>query len=274
VRTILLHVEDDASLDAPMQAALSLARATGGHVTCLHATPVEAYVAFDSFGGVFVMERVLEALAEREASLRERVEERFHNADVNWDFRQTTGSIPHALLSHAALADIIVCGRSGQGDKGRRASLGRLGDIIMKSRVPVLVPGTDGIAFDPFGKAVIGWNDSYEAANAVRAALPLLKCAGSVDVIRIEEPARERSDAFPSTRLLEYLSRHDIHAELTVDNAEAEYVGGALCAAAMDGEASYLVIGGYGHSRISEYLFGGVTRAILESSPANVVIAH
>ena len=42
----------------------------------------------------------------------------------------------------------------------------------------------------------------------------------------------------------------------------------------MDGEASYLVIGGYGHSRISEYLFGGVTRAILESSPANVVIAH
>lgn len=274
MRTILLHVEDDASLDVRIQTALSLARATSGHVTCLHATPVEAYVAFDSFGGVFVMEKVMEALAEQEAAVKARVEQEFRNEDVSWDFRQTTGSIPQALLSYAALADIIVSGRTGQGDKGRRASMGRLGDVIMKSRVPVLVPGEGGAAFDPLGKAVIGWNDSYEAANAVRAAVPLLKYASSVEVFRIEESGKERTDIFPSTRLLEYLSRHDIHANLKVDTLEPEFVGDALCAAAVDGAASYLVMGGYGHSRISEYLFGGVTSAILQSSPANVVIAH
>ena len=70
MRTILLHVDDDASLEARMQCALSLARATSGHVTCVHATPVEAYVAFDSFGGVFVMEKVMEALDEQEASVQ------------------------------------------------------------------------------------------------------------------------------------------------------------------------------------------------------------
>ncbi len=50
MRSILLHVEDLESLETRMQAALSLGRATNGHVTCLHATPIEAYVAFDAFG--------------------------------------------------------------------------------------------------------------------------------------------------------------------------------------------------------------------------------
>jgi nucleotide-binding universal stress UspA family protein len=273
MRSILLHVEDDPSLEARMQTALSLARATSGHVTCLHATPIEAYVAFDSFGGVFVMEKILEALSDREAAVQAQVEAKFRNEDVSWDYRKATGSIVQVLLSYGALADVIITGRTHRGGKGDRAILGQLGDVIMKSRVPVLIPTDVGTAFDPSGKAVIGWNDSYEAANAVRTALPLLKHASSVDVFRVEEPAKQKDELFPSTRLLEYLSRHDIHADLKVE-PEADFVAAALLEAALDGGASYLVLGGYGHSRISQYLFGGVTRAMLEASPVNLVIAH
>ena len=274
MRSILLHVEDDASLDARMQTALSLARTTSGHITCVHATPIEAFVAFDSFGGVFVMEKVIEALDEQEASMQARVEERFQMEDVSWDYRKSTGSIPHVLLSHAALVDVIVSGRTRTGGKGDRAALGRLGDMVIKSRIPVLIPGHEGADFDPVGKAVIAWNASYEAANAVRASLPLLKYAASVEVFRIGEPNRQRDDQFPSTRLLEYLSRHDIHADLKEESAEQEFVAEALVGMAVDSGASHMVLGGYGHSRIGEYIFGGVTRSMLGSSPVNLVIAH
>jgi nucleotide-binding universal stress UspA family protein len=273
MRTILLHVDDDASLEARMQCALSLARATSGHVTCVHATPVEAYVAFDSFGGVFVMEKIMEAIGEQEAAVKARVEAKFRSEDVSWDYSQATGSIPQVLLSYGALADIIISGRKRDSGKARGAGLGQLGDIVMKSRVPVLIPG-DGAKFDPSGKAVIAWNDSYEAANAVRSSLPLLKLAASVEILRFDEPAKQADERFPSTRLLEYLSRHDIHADLKVDTIESGFVGEALVASAVDGGASHMILGGYGHSRISEYLFGGVTRALLEFSPINLVIAH
>jgi nucleotide-binding universal stress UspA family protein len=273
MRSILLHVEDDPSLEARVQTALSLARTTSGHVTCLHITPIEAYVAFDSFGGVFVMEKVLEALTDQEDALHARVEAAFRKEDVSWDYRKSTGSVVQVLLSYGALADVIVTGRVHRGGKSERAALGQLGDVIMKSRVPVLITPDAGAVFDPSGKAVIGWNDSYEAANAVRSALPLLKYASNVEVISVEEPAEKNAALFPSTRLLEYLSRHDINAELTVEK-EVDFVSETLLAAALDGGASYLVLGGFGHSRIREYVFGGVTRAMLESSPVNLVIAH
>ena len=55
VKTILLHIIDDEFHDHQIDTALSLARAHSAHLSCLHVTPIEAYVAFDSFGGVFVM---------------------------------------------------------------------------------------------------------------------------------------------------------------------------------------------------------------------------
>jgi nucleotide-binding universal stress UspA family protein len=273
MRSILLHVEEDPSLEARIQTALSLARTTSGHVTCLHTTPIEAYVAFDSFGGVFVMEKVFEALTNQEEALQARVEATFRKEDVSWDYRKSTGSVVQVLLSYGTLADVIVTGRVHRGGKGDRVALAQLGDIIMKSRVPILITPDAGAAFDPSGKAIIGWNDSYEAANAVRTALPLLKYASSVEVISVEEPAKKNDALFPSTRLLEYLSRHDINADLKVEE-EGDFVPETLLAAALDGDASYLVLGGFGHSRIREYVFGGVTRAMLESSPVSLVIAH
>src|SRR5688572_5809069 len=115
MRSILLHVEDAESLDTRLHAALSLARATNGHVTCFHATPIETYVAFDAFGGVFVMESVIEALDLQEASLEARGSESLRKEDISWEYRKSTGSMPQAILSNAALADIIVTGRSGLG---------------------------------------------------------------------------------------------------------------------------------------------------------------
>lgn len=274
IKTILVHLQDDASLNPRLDSALAMARACSAHLTCLHITPIEAYIAFDSFGGVFVMNDIIGALDESERKLRSRIEERLRAEDVSWNYEQTTGSVESQIIGRAALADIVVVGRSPHRSDFAGPAIGFLGDLICKSRTPLFIAPDNGAQCDPNGAALIAWDGSYEAANAVRSAVGLLKLASSVKVLTIEEKA----EMFPGTRLLEYLSRHGIHAELSLETAgpdsrDPEFVAAALVEAALVAKA-YLVMGGYNHSRVREYVFGGVTRTMLSGAPVPLLIAR
>lgn len=123
---------------------------------------------------------------------------------------------------------------------------------------------------------MIAWNGSIEAANAVRSAIGLLKVASDVQVLRIPEG---KDEAFPSTRLLEYLSRHGIHAELKIETVDPEildvdFMQDYILSEAKRMDAAYVVMGGYSHSRISEYMFGGLTRLMLAGSSVPLFMAH
>lgn len=276
VKTILLHVQNDKSLDCRFETALSLARACEAHLTCLHVTPIEAYAAFDNFGGVFVMNDVVKALDEEEAKLRAKVEQDLRKEDVSWDYIQVTGNITGQILGHAALADLVVTGREPRRADFSGPAIGTMGDLLYRARTPLFIPGDQNASCDPTGVALIAWNGSIEAANAVRSTIGLLKIASDVRVLRVTE---EEDEAFPPTKLLEYLSRHGIHAEMIVEPAPRsgglqEFVSGSLMSHAAAVKAAYIVMGGYGHSRVGEYVFGGVTRTLLNGCPVPLVIAH
>jgi nucleotide-binding universal stress UspA family protein len=273
VKTILLHIQNDKLLDQRIQTALSLARACSAHLTCLHVTPIEAYVAFDGFGGVFVMNDVIKALDDEELQLRKRVEEDLRSEDASWDYLQVTGNVPTQIIRHAALADLIVVGREQHRCDFDVPAIGLLADLLHRSRTPLLVPGRDTEAIDSTGTAIIAWDASHEAANAVRAAVGLLKLASEVRVLQIREP--EKDQPFPAKRLMEYLSRHDIHAELQIEAPGAtKDIADMLVAKAVTLDAAYIVMGGYNHSRVGEYLFGGVTRTLLTDCAVPLFIAH
>lgn len=275
VRNILLHVQDDRSLGQRFEAALTLARACGAHLQCVHITPIEAYVAFDAFGGVFVMNDVIQALDEEEARIRAKVEEELRLEDVSWDYTQVTGSIATQIVRYGALSDLIVTGREAHDSNVLRSNSGLLGEILDRSRTPLFVPAANGTTVDVLGTALIAWDGSYEAANAVRGSLALLKLARDVRVIELSEEAK--NPQFPNVRLLEYLSRHGIHAELQLETPEGssgEAIAAALVAHAKKANAGYIVMGGYNHSRIGEYFFGGVTRTLLGECELPLVIAH
>jgi nucleotide-binding universal stress UspA family protein len=277
VKTILLHVQNDKSLETRLETALSLARACDAHLSCLHVTPIEAYVAFDSFGGVFVMNDVIKTLDEEEQALRTKVEEELRKEDVSWDYEQVTGNVCAQLVGHAALADLVVTGREPHRADFPGPAIGIMGDLLYRARTPLFIPGDKDVQADPTGTALIAWDGSYEAANAIRASIGLLKLASKVQVVQIM--AEEKKDSFPGTRLLEYLSRHDIHAELSVieagvDSGDDDVISATLIARAEAINASYLLMGGYSHSRIGEYVFGGVTRTLLGGCPVPLLMAH
>lgn len=276
VKTILLHVQNDDSLATRVDSALSLARACGAHLSCVHITPVEAYVAFDSFGGVFIMNDVIRTIDEEAKRIRNELQEELRNEDVSWDYEEETANVSNALVRRAALADFLVTGRDPHKTDFAGPAIGLLGELLHRSRTPLFIPGDDGAPIDTAGTAVIAWNGSYEAANAIRASVGLLQLASQVQIVQVREP---KDDTFPSTKLLEYLSRRGIHAELTSEQAPSsgsarQFVSAALVAHTAAVKASYLVMGGYGHSRAGELLFGGVTRDLLSASPVSLVIAH
>lgn len=277
LKSVLLHVQNDKNLEARLQLALSLARASGAHLTCLHVTPIEAYVTMDSFGGLLVMDKLIEQIDDEEAKLRSALESRLAAEDVTWDYEQVTGNTVGQLIRRAALSDLVVTGREAHIGRARGLEISILGDVLASVRTPLLIAGDDQAAFDPFGTAVVAWNGSFEAANAVRSAVGLLKFARSVHVVQIAE--EQKPGMFPATSLLEYLSRHDIPAELSViearvDVRDQQVVSKTIVARAKALHAAYLVMGGYSHSRVGEFIFGGVTRTLLKSCPVPLVIAH
>jgi len=277
IKTILLHIQNDTSLDARIDAALSLARATSSHLRCLHVTPIEAYVTMDSLGGVFVMDALMTRIDDEEAELRSRIERQLSAEDVAWDYEHVTASTVGEVVRRAALSDIVISGREAHIGRAQSLEMSILGDVLTSIRTPLLIPGDADRRFDPFGTAVIAWNGNYEAANAVRGALGLLRMASYVHVLQITE--EEKSEAFPPTGLLEFLSRHGIHAELSVIEAPVDFrdpkvVSETIVARAEALKGSYVVMGGYSHSRAGEFLFGGVTRRLLKNCPVTLVVAH
>jgi nucleotide-binding universal stress UspA family protein len=279
IRTILLHILDDEFHDQRIENGLALARACSAHLSCVHVTPVEAYVASETFGGIFVMNDVMRKLDERDYELRKKVEQRLAKEDVSWDYEQVTGNVASTIIGRAALADLLVTAREPHRADFVGPTVGFIGEVLQHTRTPLFIPASDAPSLDATGVGVIAWDGSIEAANAVRASLGLLELASEVRVLEIPEWPEGYAGTFPGTKLLEYLSRQGIHAELIVEQPPSEDAGpdvvaDTLVARARGVAAAYIVMGGYSHSRVGEYVFGGVTRTLLKDCPLPLVIVH
>lgn len=224
------------------------------------------------------MNDIIRKLGERDIALQLKIEERLAKEDVSWDYEQVTGNVATKVVSRAALTDILITARNPKTQDFVGPTIGFLGDVVYSSRTPMFIPAASKGVFDPTGKALIAWNGSFEAANAVRTSLGLLKLASEVRILHVAEN-KPTEDEFPGTKLLEYLSRQGVHAELVEEasptsDLESDVVAAAIVAEAQGARASYIVMGGYSHTRIRQYLFGGVTRTLLKECPLPIVIAH
>jgi nucleotide-binding universal stress UspA family protein len=270
IKTILFHVHNDDGLGNRIEVALSIARAFGAQLQFLHVTPIEAYTVTDAFS-VFVSPQIMAVLEDESAKLREKLQQQLANEDVNWGYEEMTGEMMRRLIQRAALADLVVAGRQPHEREFGGPSIAFLGDMLHSIRTPLLVVGDETSKIDPFGPAIVAWNGSYEAANALRAAVPLLKIASQVRLVTIDE---DKDQQFPSTAALEYLSRHGVHAELSERSRVRESVEQEILdQAAIDG-ASYIVMGGYSHNRAGEFLFGGITRSLLKRCSVPLFVAR
>lgn len=263
MKNILLYVQDDPGMEARFQAALSLARNHGGHLTCLQVKPVP-YVPGEVAMSRDTVELLLQSVETPAREQRAALEARLGNEMVSWDWRVRSGNAAIEILQDALLADVIV---AGTGDEA--PDISTVGSLLVHGHVPIFAVPGDALQFDPSGPVVIAWNGKAEAANSVRHSLALTGAATSVHIVTITEEPLD----VPPTEVASYLSRHGIHAEIHERQAEPS-VTEALKASARELGASCIVMGGYGHSRFRERVFGGVTRALLEDCPTPLLLSH
>ena len=140
---------------------------------------------------------------------------------------------------------------------------------------PVLVVPPDREA-GPLGRQVlIAWDAGREAARAVSDALPMMENAELVGVVTIDAaPSVSRHGDLPGGNISTHLARHGLEVELrnvaSADRPEAQ----VLLDEAMNVSADLIVMGAYGHSRLQEMVFGGMTREILVSAKVPVLLSH
>jgi len=272
MKSILLHISDDSGLEARLQVALDIARASEGHVTCLQAVNYEIFAPGDFYGSAMVaaLPRIKEAAEE----LRNRIETRLTLGDVSWDWETCSGHAEIRLLERSALHDIIIVGPNDLGEDGARSPSGMAGSLALRAPVPVLVVPVHTKSFDVQAPALVAWNGSSEACVALRQAVPLLAMSDAVYLATVAEASDKQRFDLPPVEGARYLSRHDIDAELLeIPRGEAK-VADTLFSAASMRECGMIVMGAYGHSRLAELLLGGVTRRSLTDPQLPIFLAH
>jgi nucleotide-binding universal stress UspA family protein len=176
-----------------------------------------------------------------------------------------------ALAREALSADLVVVGRGG--DPEDISSSLDVGGAILKSGRPArVVP--QGIGSLRAKHVVIGWKDTREARRAVQDALPLLHEAARVTIVEICEAGSEEAAGNHIDDVERYLAHHRIKVGPKIVLREKGSPAAQLINVAQDAGADLLVIGAYGHSRLGEWFFGGVTRELIASSPICCLMSH
>jgi nucleotide-binding universal stress UspA family protein len=186
---------------------------------------------------------------------------------VTAEWREIMGGSAVVLPVEGRLADLIVFGGvhpKGSAHRRRMFEVALLHAARPLLLVPEEVPDTIGTTI------ALAWNGSEESARAVAGALPLLHNAEQVHVLTAASP---RTEVERADGLVRYFGWHGVPCERHAMYPDNQ-VGAALLGRARELGADLLVMGGYGRSRVSELVFGGVTRTVLGQYDLPVLLAH
>ena len=117
------------------------------------------------------------------------------------------------------------------------------------------------------------WDGSRAASRAIGDAVPLLQKAGRVEVVIVTNE-RGKQDEIEGADMGEHLARHGLNIEVEQIVLGDIDVADVILSHAADAGTDFIVMGGYGHSRLREFVLGGVTRNIFRSMTAPVLMSH
>ncbi|HCQ66105.1 MAG TPA: universal stress protein [Rhodobacteraceae bacterium] len=274
ITTVLTDLDVDA---AALRAATDLTRREQSHldVLCLGLDRTQPGFYYAGANAMVVQDNLTQA-REDSVRLETGARELLKGVDFPWSATAVSAQIVAlgGLIAHRTrFSDLVVLPRPY--GAGRTHECEAITEAAMfDGDVPVLIQpdGTDWP--QEVSTILVGWNESTEALRAIRAALPFLKQADTVNLAIVDPPQHgpERSD--PGGALSQMLSRHGVRAEVSVLSKTLPRVCDVLLRHAGDIGADLVVMGAYGHSRFRESILGGATRNMLELAEVPVLLAH
>jgi nucleotide-binding universal stress UspA family protein len=197
----------------------------------------------------------------------------FGNSKAQLSWRSVYDYVPvnDFIAREARAADLVITSPETGGFLERLDET-HVGPLVLQAGRPVLIVPKQQRAFK-LGKIVVAWKDTREARRAIADALPLLKKAGEVVVAEICAPAQTEATTEHVADVGRWLKAHGITARAVVESCEDKDPDG-LHRVLKRENGDLVVAGAYGHTRLREWIFGGITMDLLLPAERSVLLSH
>ncbi len=274
LKDIVVNLSGRAAQDFAADYATSIAATFGAHVAGI-AFLYEPVIPDGTLGGIPV--DLIELQREENSKAANAAVGRFEAATKTAGVSAETRVLDATLGGAAALFgqiarrfDVAVVGQA-QREHGASEELMIEGALFESGRPVVVVPyiQKQGLTLD---RVLACWDGGRMSARAIADAMPFLERAKAVDIVIVTE--ERKNDEITGANMTEHLARHGVTANVKRIARGDLAIADVILDYAADSGADFMVMGGYGHSRLREFILGGVTRGILGSMTVPVLMSH
>jgi nucleotide-binding universal stress UspA family protein len=275
VKDIVVNLTGGAPQEFAADYAISLAQLFEAHIAGVGFI-YEPVIPGSVLGGIPT--DLIEAQREENTKAAKEATRRFEaaagRAGLSAEVRILDASVAGAADLFGRIArrfDLAVVGQA-RPKEGASEELLIEGALFESGRPIVVVPyvQTQAVTLE---RVLVCWDGSRPATRAIADALPFLQRAKAIDIVAVSGE-RGKGSELVGTNMARHLARHGLTVELKRVSAGNADIPGAIRAHAAETGVDFMVMGGYGHSRLREFILGGVTRTILTSSTIPVLMSH
>jgi nucleotide-binding universal stress UspA family protein len=273
MKTIVVHVAEDADLVGRLATASSLALAHGAHLVGLSTHPTDLHIpaGLRGRGASLGFVREMKQLAdEHERTCRRIFDSEMARSGVSAEWRRDDREPMEALALHSRYADVVIVSQTPPATVEEFLTGERPDHLALTAASPTIVLPHGKAVDAPGQRVLIAWRSGREAARAVRDSLPVLRRAQRVDVLTVG-PAEQ--DHLPGAEIAAYLARHSIKVETRANYGDDE-PGQIILTIAREIGADLVVLGAYGRSRLRELILGGTTKYMLSHTTMPLWLSH
>jgi nucleotide-binding universal stress UspA family protein len=277
IKDLMLYLDGTADDEVRLAHAESIAARSGAHLTGLFVNPLPEYAvaltAEPGYAAATMAVRLEEQARSNGEVVLARLKVRFGRIGVLNEVRditETRSAISRIATSTARGAELFVASAPYRVDSSFLADHVFI-TILFGAGHGVYVVPPDNRVREDVRNVVIAWKDTRESARAISEAMPFLTSAANARIVTVDA---ERCPGDAAIDIAAHLDRQGVKVEITPIESAERTVAEILLDEAHKMSADLIVMGAYGHSRVREWILGGATREMLETSDVPMLMAH
>jgi nucleotide-binding universal stress UspA family protein len=276
--TILLVVNEVHRAEHLIETTRALATKFGAHISGLYVIPGVMVYPSDGMSmgaglGVGSFDGHRKQFMDKLRKVRDKFETTMRSDNISFDFHVVDSDIAIIstdVIENCRAADLIIVSAV---DRENPSSVESdfVEQVVLAAGRPVLVLPFKGESKIDFDNVVLAWNASKESARAAFDGLDFMRAAKNTRIFTIDKMPQTKAHTMD---IAQTLDRNGIDCELTEIKSSGGNVGEILLNATKDHSAGLLILGAYGHNRLTEWVFGGTTRHVLRHMNCPILMSH
>jgi nucleotide-binding universal stress UspA family protein len=276
IKDIMVHLDGSPEDEIRLEHGQAIATAGRAHLIGIFTNLLpDLTVAMPMDGGAAAMQVLTElkdkALQDGNATAK-RLTERLAGLQVPSELRrfdETFGALSARVVEQARCADLFIATRP-YGDAETNTWSDLVEAVLFGSGRAILLVPPGRHRQGPIQTVLVAWNGSREAARALHEGLTFIEQAGRTVVLVVDPPP----DTRPWLEVEAHLARHGVVAEVATAESQDCRIADVILDEARSVSADLIIMGGYGHTRLREHVFGGATRDMLSAADSPLLVAH